>query len=51
MKADRAQREQVLADEGGQHLRLGPAGLTGQGVAGAEAQVDPQRGWPAQTDS
>lgn len=35
--------ERVLADEGGQRLRLGPAGLTGQGVAGAEAQVDAQR--------
>jgi SecD/SecF fusion protein len=41
------QREQVLADGGGQLLRLGPAGLTGEGVAGAEAQIDPQRtsGW------
>jgi SecD/SecF fusion protein len=34
----------VLADEGGQRLRLGPAGLTGAGVAGAETQIDPQTG-------
>jgi SecD/SecF fusion protein len=34
----------VLADEAGQPLRLGPAGLTGAGVAGAEAQIDPQTG-------
>jgi SecD/SecF fusion protein len=32
----------VLADEGGQLLRLGPAGLTGEGVQGADAQIDPQ---------
>jgi SecD/SecF fusion protein len=32
----------VLADEGGQPLRLGRAGLTGEGVQGAEAQIDPQ---------
>ena len=37
----------VLADEGGQPLRLGRAGLTGEGVQGAEAQIDPQSagGW------
>jgi SecD/SecF fusion protein len=37
----------VLADEGGQPLRLGPAGLTGEGVEGADAQIDPQGigGW------
>jgi len=37
----------VLADEGGQPLRLGPAGLTGAGVEGADAQTDPQGvgGW------
>jgi SecD/SecF fusion protein len=37
----------VLADEGGQPLRLGPAGLTGEGVEGADAQTDPQGvgGW------
>jgi SecD/SecF fusion protein len=34
----------VLADESGQPLRLGPAGLTGAGVAGAQAQIDPQTG-------
>jgi SecD/SecF fusion protein len=32
----------VLADEGGQPLRLGPAGLTGEGVKGAAAQADPE---------
>jgi SecD/SecF fusion protein len=32
----------VLADEEGQPLRLGQAGLTGEGVQGAEAQIDPQ---------
>lgn len=32
-------KELVLADEGGQPLRLGPAGLTGEGVAGAAAQT------------
>jgi SecD/SecF fusion protein len=39
--------ELVLADEGGQPLRLGPAGVTGEGVAGADAQIDPQAagGW------
>jgi SecD/SecF fusion protein len=39
--------ELVLADEGGQPLRLGPAGLTGEGVEGADAQIDPQGigGW------
>jgi len=39
--------ELVLADEGGQPLRLGPAGLTGEGVQGADAQTDPQGvgGW------
>ena len=34
--------ELVLADEDGQPLRLGPAGLTGEGVAGAEAQTGPE---------
>jgi len=39
--------ELMLADEGGQPLRLGPAGLTGEGVAGADAQTDPEGlgGW------
>lgn len=37
------QGERVLRDEGGQPLRLGPTGLTGEGVSGAEAQVDPRR--------
>jgi SecD/SecF fusion protein len=32
----------VLADEQGQRLRLGPAGLTGEGVKGAAAATDPQ---------
>jgi len=36
------QNSLVLADEGGQPLRLGPAGLTGEGVRGAAAQLDPQ---------
>jgi SecD/SecF fusion protein len=36
------QNSLVLADEGGQLLRLGPAGLTGEGVRGAAAQLDPQ---------
>jgi SecD/SecF fusion protein len=37
----------VLADERGQRLRLGPAGLTGGSVAGADAQTDPEGvgGW------
>src|SRR5215813_368425 len=34
--------ELVLADEAGQPLRLGPAGLTGAGVKGAAAQTDPE---------
>ena len=34
--------ELVLADEDGQPLRLGPAGLTGEGVAGPEAQTGPE---------
>jgi SecD/SecF fusion protein len=33
---------QVLTDEAGQPLHLGPAGLTGEGVTGADAQIDPQ---------
>lgn len=39
--------ELVLADEGGQPLRLGPAGLTGEGVKGAAPQTDPEGlgGW------
>jgi len=39
--------ELVLVDEEGQPLRLGPAGLTGEGVEGADAQIDPQGigGW------
>jgi SecD/SecF fusion protein len=35
----------VLVDEGGQPLRLGPAGLTGEGVKGAAAQTDPGGPW------
>jgi SecD/SecF fusion protein len=37
----------VLPDESGQPLRLGPAGLTGEGVGGADAQIDSQQatGW------
>jgi SecD/SecF fusion protein len=39
--------EQVLPDENGQRLRLGPAALTGEGVKGAEAAIDSQGlgGW------
>jgi SecD/SecF fusion protein len=39
--------ELVLQDESGQPLRLGPAALTGDGVAGADAATDPQTasGW------
>jgi len=36
--------ESVLPDESGQSLRLGPAALTGEGVAGADAAIDPQTG-------
>ncbi|MEV7289370.1 protein translocase subunit SecD [Streptomyces sp. NPDC093252] len=36
--------ERVLPDESGQPLRLGPAGLTGQDVEGADARFDPQSG-------
>lgn len=39
---DSQHKELVLADEGGQPLRLGPAGLTGEGVAGATAQTGPE---------
>ena len=41
-------RENVLADEEGQRLRLGPAVLTGEGVSGDDARTDPQQpamGW------
>jgi SecD/SecF fusion protein len=41
-------RENVLADEAGQRLRLGPAVLTGEGVGGADGRTDPQQpgmGW------
>jgi SecD/SecF fusion protein len=39
--------ELVLPDESGQPLRLGPAALTGDGVSGADAAIDPQTasGW------
>ncbi|HEU0214966.1 MAG TPA: protein translocase subunit SecD [Jiangellaceae bacterium] len=39
--------EVVLPDESGQPLRLGPAALTGDDVAGADAAIDPQTvsGW------
>ncbi|GII94831.1 protein translocase subunit SecD [Sinosporangium siamense] len=36
--------ELILPDESGQRLRLGAAGLTGDGVADASAGVDPQSG-------
>src|SRR5215472_3379615 len=35
-------KELVLADESGQPLRLGPAGLTGEGVAAAAARTGPE---------
>jgi SecD/SecF fusion protein len=35
---DSHRKQLVLADEGGQPLRLGPAGLTGEGVTGATVQ-------------
>ncbi|MEV0354136.1 protein translocase subunit SecD [Nonomuraea sp. NPDC050680] len=43
---------QVLADEGGQRLRLGPAAITGDGVSDAGARNDPQQGpgWFATVD-
>ncbi|MEU8150567.1 protein translocase subunit SecD [Nonomuraea sp. NPDC048901] len=43
---------QVLADEGGQRLRLGPAAITGDGVSDAAARNDPQQGpgWFATVD-
>ncbi|PJE96657.1 protein translocase subunit SecD [Streptomyces carminius] len=36
--------EQILPDESGQRLRLGPSELTGAEVSGAEAQIDQQTG-------
>ncbi|MGW4639732.1 protein translocase subunit SecD [Sphaerisporangium sp. NPDC004334] len=35
---------QVLADEAGQRLRLGPVMISGDGVTGAAARSDPQQG-------
>jgi SecD/SecF fusion protein len=42
-----AEGERVLDDESGQPVRIGPAGLTGEGVEGASADLDPQGlgGW------
>ncbi len=37
-----ADGEQVLPDEDGQPVRIGPSALTGDGVDGAEAELDPQ---------
>ena len=37
-----ADGEQVLPDEDGQPVRIGPSALTGEGVDGAEAELDPQ---------
>jgi SecD/SecF fusion protein len=34
----------VLEDEAGERLRLGPAGLTGEGVSDAQASIDTQSG-------
>ncbi|GII85738.1 protein translocase subunit SecDF [Sphaerisporangium siamense] len=43
---------QVLADESGQRLRLGPAAITGDGVGDAAARNDPQLGlgWSVTVD-
>ena len=51
-KAKPKKGETILADEDGQRLRLGPAGLTGQGVGGAEAALDQQIGteWQVSVD-
>ncbi len=42
-----ADGELVLPDESGQEVRLGPSALTGEGVDGAAAEIDPQGlgGW------
>jgi SecD/SecF fusion protein len=37
-----AEGERVLPDESGQPVRIGPSALTGDGVDGAEAELDPQ---------
>jgi SecD/SecF fusion protein len=37
-----ADGEQLLPDEDGQPVRIGPSALTGEGVDGAEAELDPQ---------
>jgi SecD/SecF fusion protein len=44
--------EQVLPDESGQEIRLAPASLTGEGVDGAAAEIDPQGlgGWYVSID-
>jgi SecD/SecF fusion protein len=39
-----AKGQQVIADEEGQQLLLGPAALTGEGVGDAQAGTDPQAG-------
>ncbi|MEE1939309.1 protein translocase subunit SecD [Streptomyces sp. TRM 70361] len=42
--AEAGEEEQILPDESGQRLRLGPPALTGAEVSGAEAQIDQQTG-------
>jgi len=37
-------KEQTIADEDGQPVRIGPAALTGSGVGDAAPQTDPQQG-------
>ncbi|WP_018655015.1 protein translocase subunit SecD [Actinomadura flavalba] len=39
-----AQGQQVLRDESGQELKIGPAALTGEGIGSASAGIDPQSG-------
>ena len=51
-KAEPAKGERILADEDGQKLRLAAAGLTGDGVSDAKAQLDQQIGaeWQVNVD-
>ncbi len=36
---------QVIADESGQPIQIGPAAMTGEEIDGADGLFDPQRGW------
>jgi SecD/SecF fusion protein len=51
-KAKPGKGEVIIPDEGGQRLRLGPAGLTGEGVGDAKAGLDQQMGaeWQVSVD-